>query len=467
MKPKLLAALALLAASVPAQASAEVRISEVAWMGTDEGATCEWIELHNDGDEVVSLSGWSLVIENPSGATTLDLGNPASVKYSGIAAGGYYLVVRDSPNSGNACRDLFPGKHADWLGSFGSGISNDGAKLALMQGASEEAMLDSKASWSAASGGAGGKNSAPKETPQWTGSAWHTAPPTPRGPNALPPLEELPEEEEEGQGAPVPTVGGTAPLVPVKHPVPTLYVDGGSPRIVFAGADTPFSAIAYDSTGDIRENADISWSFGDGGHEKGDEAVHAYRAPGAYTAVVRARVKGLSAVALIPIEVIEPSVTIESASEDGVTLRNDGEVIADLSGWRIGSGRKAGKLPPDTVLAPGASVLFAYETLRIQGGSAPELRYPNGRLADAFVQPAIAGTSSELVREVEPLRAQPAQRARPHADAMPAPVAEAALPAAGAAASADAPTVLLKEEGKGVAGFFASLVASFASVVVP
>jgi hypothetical protein len=390
------------------------------------------------------------------------------VKYSGIAGNGYYLIVRDSPNSGNACIDLEPGENADWLGSFGSGISNDGAKLILKEGAEERDVLDSKASWDPKKGGAGGKNVAPKETPQWTGSAWYTALPTPRAPNQAPPEDELPEEDEEATTTPVVTVGGTAPLLPVSHPVPILYVDGGPARILTAGAETPFSAIAYDSLGVVRKNADITWSFGDGGYEKGSEAQYGYDTPGEYTAVVRARSKGISAVALIPVVVVRPEISIVSVNEKGVMIRNDSERLADLSSWKLGTGRKAAKLPPDTVIAAGATVLFSYEALRLPTTDAPELRFPNGKLAYAYAQPSVAGTSSEQVQEVEPVPAKTAYHQGAYVDELPAPAEETELSAAGAPAPEGTRSVFLKgDQSSGIRSFFTSLVASVAAVVVP
>lgn len=451
----------------PLSVRADVILNEVAWMGTDEGgANCEWIELRNLSDEVVDLSSWSLTIENAGTAApkTIHLGEVASVKYAGIAAEGYYLMARDS----GACKDLAPATSADWLGSFGNGLSNSGAKLILKNGAEEEDTLDSKVGWETSKGGVGGKNTSPKETPQWTGSSWLTASPTPRGPNHLEPLLELPEEEEEVPSAPVVTVGGTAPLVPVSHPVPKLYVDGGPARVLVAGAETPFTAIAYDSTGVVRKNADITWSFGDGGHEKDAEVHYTYREAGEYTAVVRARSKGSSAVALISIIVVEPSVAIETVTEKGIVIRNESERLLDVSGWRVGQGRKSAKLPPDTVIAPRASVLFTYEALRIPKGENPELQFPNGKLAYVYAQPLVAGTSSIKVQEVEPLVVSQAYVQGAYGtQATPAPVKEAELPLAGATAPSRGSVVTLKDGPSPLGGFWKSLVASVVGVIVP
>lgn len=460
-------ALVLLAAAVYAvPAQARVVMSEVAWMGTDAGgANCEWIELHNLSDEIVDLSSWSVTIENAGASSpkVVNLGEVASVKYGGIAGNGYYLIARDS----GECKDLVPATSADWLGSFGSGLSNSGAKLILKNGANEEDTLDSKGGWETSKGGVGGKNTVPKETPQWTGSAWLTAAPTPRGINHTEPLEELPEEDDEPTSPPVVTVGGTAPLVPVTHPVPTLYVDGGPARIVTAGAETPYLAIAYDSTGVVRKNADISWSFGDGGYERGDEVTYAYDVPGEYMAVARARSKGVSAVALVPIIAVRPTVSIATVTDKGIVVHNEGDTFADVSAWKLDTGRKTAKLPPDTVIAPHGSVLFSYDALRVPPADAVELLFPNGRVAHAYAQPLVAGTSSELVQAVVPAGATELTHSSTYGKEMPAPAPKAQSFGVGALASSSDVVTLRREESRGVAHFLTSLVASVVATVVP
>lgn len=135
----------------PSVAAADVRINEIAWMGTDAGgANCEWIELYNSDSEVVDLSGWTIVITN-AGATTpkvIDLGEEESVKYTGIARNGFYLVARNS----GACPNLAPATTADWLGSFGNGISNTGAKIELFNGSENVDSVHAQTGWTIAGG---------------------------------------------------------------------------------------------------------------------------------------------------------------------------------------------------------------------------------------------------------------------------------------------------------------------------
>lgn len=441
----------------PFSVSAEITINEIAWMGTDDGgANCEWIELRNSDASVVDLSTWSLTIENAGSATpkVISLGEAASVKYAGIAENGYYLIARDS----GSCKELAPSKSADWLGSFGNGISNSGAKLILKEGLIERDVVDSKAGWEATKGGIGGKNTVPKETPQRQSSSWITASPTPRGQNQEAELPELHEEDAE-ELPPVVTVGGTAPLVPVTHPVPKLYVEGGPSRIVVAGADTAFSAIAYDSTGEVHKNADIFWAFGDGGQEKGSEVAYAYKKPGEYTAVVRAKSKGVSAVSLITVVVTDASVSIESLDDDGVTLRNGSDRLADLSGWKLRAGAKSIRLPADTVIAPGATAFFPYDTLHLQAADDLALTFPNGRTAFAYAKPEHVEAGLYEVQAPTPTRTLAVAPRAYAEDAVSAPVAPDSVAAAGAPLPEEE-TVILKERG-----FFSSLMASVFSSV--
>jgi hypothetical protein len=446
----------------PFSVRADVIINEIAWMGTDEGgANCEWVELRNMSDEIVDLSAWTLTIENAGNATpkVIALNETASVKYSGISANGYYLIARDS----GTCKDLVPATSADWLGSFGNGISNSGAKLILKNGTTEEDAVDSKTGWEVTKGGMGGKNTAPKETPQKDSASWIVASPTPRGPNHAAPLEELPEEEE-NTTPPVVTVGGTAPLVPVTHPVAKLFVDGGPSRIVTAGADTAFTAVAYDSVGTLRKNADITWAFGDGGREKGEDVFYAYKKPGTYTAVVRAKDKGVSAVSLIQVSVVAPEVAISSVEDDGITLTNATNHLLDLSGWKLSAGTKNIQLPSDTVIAGGSSAFFSYETLHIASSSDVALKFPNGRIAHSFAKPEVGKDELYEMQETLPARPLAVAEAPIYAkEAVSAPVKQAEPALAGAAPSAG--TVVLKED-TGFLGGMGSLVASVFSSVV-
>ena len=93
----------------------DVVINEVAWMGTAASAQDEWIELANNTDQDIDLNGWTLAAAD---------GTPSIALTGTIPANGYYLLERtDDTTVSNI--------PADWTGSFGSGLSNNGEVLVL------------------------------------------------------------------------------------------------------------------------------------------------------------------------------------------------------------------------------------------------------------------------------------------------------------------------------------------------
>ena len=122
-----LTAAAFLILCACAAARAEVRINEVmAQNGTYvNGHAYDWIELYNDGQKSVDLSGWHLS-DKPSRPDKWTF--PAGAK---IAGGGYVLVYCTGDNS------LSPGKNKTFYADFK--ISASGETLVLTDSAGSEA----------------------------------------------------------------------------------------------------------------------------------------------------------------------------------------------------------------------------------------------------------------------------------------------------------------------------------------
>ncbi|OGZ08395.1 MAG: hypothetical protein A2942_02990 [Candidatus Lloydbacteria bacterium RIFCSPLOWO2_01_FULL_50_20] len=150
-------------------ATAVVRINEIAWMGSRTSSAREWIELANDTGEPVSLSGWRIEAED---------GSPNIVLSGEIGPYGYFLIERTND-------DAIPGISADLVISFGRGLENNGEVLTLKDGTGT--LIDTVAggkNWV----NVGGDNST-KQTPQRledSASGWTTGVPTPRAKNILP-----------------------------------------------------------------------------------------------------------------------------------------------------------------------------------------------------------------------------------------------------------------------------------------
>ncbi len=76
--------------SIPAYNALDVVISEVAWAGTTADSNDEWIELHNNTNQPITLTGWTLVAVD---------GTPSIALSGTIAANGFFLLERTDQNT--------------------------------------------------------------------------------------------------------------------------------------------------------------------------------------------------------------------------------------------------------------------------------------------------------------------------------------------------------------------------------
>jgi|GEM_PF-795512 len=358
---------------LPQGARAGLVINEVAWMGTDESASCEWVEFRNDGN-AVSLSGWTFTIAN-SGST------PKTITLSGdVSAGDYFVLARNA----SACLDDAGATAGYTFTSFGSGISNSATVLTLSDGAGYEDEVDASGGWDEV----GGENESgkPRKTAQRAGSGWVTALPTPMQENAqvsdtdtATSTTEVPSDT--GTSTPTVTIGGAAPSNgPLdKSPARVLHLDAGVNRVVLAGAPTPFSAVAYTEKGKVRSDVKIRWNFGDGRTGEGREVSHAYRTPGTYLVTIRAREGDATTLRTLTVQAEKPSLSL-SLVPDGISLTNESTRTADLSGWQIHAGGTFFTIPNDTAILPRASVVLSAQTTGLTATSSALLMYPDGTL---------------------------------------------------------------------------------------
>lgn len=181
--------------ALPYLADASVIINEVAWMGTAQSATDEWIELYSDIAQ--DLTGWTL--------SAADGGMNIALSGS-IAAGRYYLIERTDDTA-------VPDITADLAAPFGSGLSNSHETLLLRDsnGTQIDEAGPSGNTWPAG-------DNATKETMQFTGTGWITATATPKAANHT-------------SVAPMKTTSTTIPLVVQKAVVlSAIEEDSYKPR---------------------------------------------------------------------------------------------------------------------------------------------------------------------------------------------------------------------------------------------
>ncbi len=355
---------------------AAVVISEVAWMGSSANANAEWIELQNSGSEPVSLSGWTLT--SSTGAPTITLTGT-------ISGAGFYLVERTSDASA-------PTAPADQI--YSGALSNSGATLTLKDsgGATIDTVVGGT-DWKTIGG-----DNATKQTPQRTGDTWTTADPTPRATNAssgTTPTGETSTTPTSDPQTPQPSVAGITVVTGKRaSPVPVLYIEAGSGKIVTRGAAAAFRAYAYDSNNELRKDAKFDWSFGDGSGGEGAEVTHTYVLSGTYTVVIHAKAGPSETMSTLSVRADNPTVEVLASDETSATLKNSGADMVDLTAWSLAQGERTFMFPPYTVLLAGQEARFP-SVITGLSSSTPlvQLLFPDGtavpRFSDAPLTPAV------------------------------------------------------------------------------
>ena len=228
-------------------------------------------------------------------------------------------------------------------------------------------------------------------------------------------------------------------------PIPTLRIITGGARTISAGADTAFTATVYDSKGNKRADAFVTWSFGYGMKRTGASVFHAYYDPGEYIVVVHATTSdGGDMLVENIVTVKDASIKIASVSARGIALTNNSSRTLDLSLWRLSAGGKEFKIPTDTQILSGRTILFPSQIIQLPISNTASLLYPSGEVAATYpantassqmnapMQPSPAIVGYKQTQTIEPIISTKTNIQK-NDEAVLAPAAATELAAAGAA----------------------------------
>jgi len=228
-------------------------------------------------------------------------------------------------------------------------------------------------------------------------------------------------------------------------PIPTLRIITGGARTISAGAGTAFTATVYDSKGNKRDDAFVTWSFGDGMKRTGASVFHAYYDPGEYIVVVHATTSdGGDMLVENIVTVKDASIKIASVSARGIALTNNSSRTLDLSLWRLSAGGKEFKIPTDTQILSGRTILFPSQIIQLPISNTASLLYPSGEVAATYpantassqmnapMQPSPAIVGYKQTQTIEPIISTKTNIQK-NDEAVLAPAAATELAAAGAA----------------------------------
>lgn len=352
---------------MPLFAHAEIKVTEIAWMGTANSQYEEWVELYNNGTDDVDLSGWKLF---KSGGTTL-------FSLTGtITHGQYYLVCRTTASLQNPMNGSC-NEQGQW---GGSGLNNTSDQVVLKDasGATVQS-VDGTGGWSAG-------DAATKQTMQWDGSGWVTGAATP-GAATAGNTGGNNNGDGSGNGNTTTTTDGggtiTNTVIQDTHrrdpkekielikPDPVYVAHMAIPDYGIAGVAVPMKAEVTKDKVISSLRGRYEWSMGDGASFKffdNQPISHVFAYPGDYT-VVLAYYSDIfrdepDSIHRKIITIAPSSVSISGTTDDGgVILQNDSSKDVDLGGWIISSNGSVFTFPNYTTIVHGKQLFISGKTI--------------------------------------------------------------------------------------------------------
>lgn len=323
---------------------ANVRINEVAWMGTSDSSTGEWIELYNDGDSSIDITDWMFSIGNK--------------KLAGSIQGKGFLVLK---------------RTTDYTGA----LTDSGLKLGLYD-STKTTEIDSVSAVCDPPG-----SGIVRDTIQRNGNTWIVAPETPNISNAtnagtgkngtceingvknqteIDTTTDTNTDASDTTTSPSTTLDNSAHMSPLPisdfSQKQELYISAGRNRIVAAGSPVMFEAYAIDSKGVKSQNISATWSFGDGSQAGGVKAMHTYKYPGNYIVILNANAGGNEAVSRAEVRVFAPKIILALEDDGAVSLANNSENEINIGGWKIVGTNGTFIISSDTIVKAGKKIIF-------------------------------------------------------------------------------------------------------------
>lgn len=248
------------------------------------------------------------------------------------------------------------------------------------------------------------------------------------------------------------TVSSSSGGPAVYLPIPTLHIVTAGNRTISSSADVAFTAAVYDGNGNKRDDALVTWSFGDGMQKTGTSVFHAYYDPGEYLAVVHASTPDGGDTRSEAVMTVEKAgIAIASVSARGITLINNDTRTLDLSLWRLSAGGQEFKIPMDTEILANHTILFPSQVIELPIAGSASLLYPSGEVAATYpatvaasetnttLQPSAPAASYGKTQAVDPVTSTKTN-IQENDEAVAAPAATTKLAAAGAALPATSST---------------------------
>ncbi len=334
---------------------AAVIINEIAWMGTENSASDEWMELYSS--QQTDLSGW--LLEAIDGTPIINL-------EGSISANGYFLLERTDDNP-------IPHITADQI--YTGALSNTGENLKLKD--SDGNIIDEI---DCSDGWLAGDNST-KQTMEKISNGWQTSlnsGGTPKSQNSSgklpsvdPPADESETMENNGTSASNESTTDKSGDSTGNNPP---IADAGNDIAAFTDEEITFDGSkSYDSDND---ELIYIWNLGGGILKEDTIVVHKYSYPGTYLVTLTVRDGKYSKESTITVKIYPKKIFIneflpnpigkdagdEENPGEWIELYNNSDQIIDIGGWQVDDeegGSKPFIFPENTLIAPESFLVFS------------------------------------------------------------------------------------------------------------
>ena len=350
------------ATSVRAASPGDVVLNEIAWMGTTNSPNDEWIELYNNTDTEISLSGW--VLKSTDGTPTINISLENGVSDS-IPPKGFFLLERTDDTS-------VPDQQADqiYTGALNNSTGEHLELLDVQGNPIDNVNAWGKVLWEGFGGDKDTKRTMERKNPKLAGAdsaSWETSIDpggTPKAQNSI---------YQSGETSPPPPPPASdpqpeadQPLAETPEPEPET-----EPSSELTATSTPNqSSQSSDGTGQAPESATSSASSSQANLEQPLQQI------------------------VYPVNIfineLMPSPLGSDAEEEWIEIINESDNKADISFWQIRDTLGAINtytFPDGSFIAAHAFLVLSRVTSRITMNNtedAIELLRPNGEVAQTI-----------------------------------------------------------------------------------
>ncbi len=343
------------------EARAAVVISEVALAPT-EG---RFIELYNDGDEAVDLTGWYIQRKTATGSSFGSLVSKPNFEGKAIGAGDYFVISKNELSSS----DLV-------LGGLTLTESNS------LQLKNPEQEIADKIGWGSSPecGNSCPANPGEVQSIQKTSEGWVVSSPTPgkenetasaplpsddaeeEAPDASDPISDAPESVNEESNNNDDDDEPEAIEEPKPKAPAIIKTKISAPALAFASLPVEMQMI-ISGTGEEGASGRAYWNFGDGGSleqvNNFEKFYHTYDYPGDYAILLEYYENNFSktpkTTSRAVIKIVPLNVTISKVGDEKdffIELSNGAGSEIDVSNWVLSSAMKIFVLPKNSLIMP-------------------------------------------------------------------------------------------------------------------